>query len=74
MLKSAAAKHGVAPKLIAGADDLERIAVDREPDVAALKGWRRKLFGEDALRLKQGELALSIVDGEVVAVSSRPPN
>ncbi len=74
LLKSAAAKHGVAPKLIAGAEDLERIAVDRDPDVAALKGWRRKLFGEDALRLKHGELALSIVDGEVVAVSSRLPN
>ena len=74
LLKSSAAKHGVAAKLIAGADDLERIAVDREPDVAALKGWRRKLFGEDALRLKNGELALSIVDGEVVATASHRPN
>ena len=28
-------------------------------DVDALKGWRRQLFGEDALKLKRGEIALS---------------
>ena len=39
---------------------------EREPDVPALKGWRRELFGEDALRLKRGELALMVRKGEVV--------
>ena len=68
LLKATAARNKVAPKLIADAEDLERIAVDHEPDVPALKGWRRELFGEDALRLKRGELALAARGGEVVAV------
>jgi ribonuclease D len=68
LLKASAARHRVAPRLIAGSDDLERIALEDEPDVAALKGWRRKLFGEDALRLKRGEIALTLEDGEVVTI------
>lgn len=71
LLKAAAARHGVAPRLIADAADLERIAAEAEPDVAALSGWRRELFGEDALRLKRGELALTLRNGEVMAVPSR---
>ncbi len=66
LLKAAAGKNGVAPRLIADAEDLERIASEAEPDVPALKGWRRQLFGDDALKLKRGELALAIRRGEVV--------
>ena len=73
LLKAASGRHGVAPRLIADAEDLERIAQDPEPDVPALKGWRRELFGEDALRLKRGELALSVRKGEVRAVSVGTP-
>jgi ribonuclease D len=58
----------VAPRLIADADDLERIASEKDPDVPALKGWRRQLFGEDALKLKRGELALTLAKGEVLAI------
>jgi ribonuclease D len=65
LLKAAAAKHGVAPRLLADAEELERIAAEDEPDVLALKGWRRQLFGEDAVRLKRGELALTLAGGEV---------
>lgn len=68
LLKASAARHRVAPRLIAGSDDLERIALEDDPDVAALKGWRRKLFGEDALRLKRGEIALTLEKGEVVTI------
>ncbi len=68
LLKSAAQRHKVAPRLIADADDIEAIASQRNPDVAALKGWRRELFGEDALRLKRGELALTVRNGEVVTI------
>lgn len=68
LLKASAARHRVAPRLIADAEDLERIAAEREPDVAALKGWRRQLFGEEALRLKRGELALTLVNGEVMTI------
>ncbi len=68
LLKAAAARNRVAPRLIADSEDIERIAVEREPDVPALRGWRRELFGDDALRLKAGELALSVEKGEVVVV------
>jgi ribonuclease D len=70
LLKAAAARHRVAPRLIAGSEDLERIAVEAEPDIPALKGWRRRLFGEDALRLKRGEIALTLAGGEVVAIAA----
>jgi ribonuclease D len=72
LLKAAAGRHGVAPRLIADTEDLERIAVEREPDIGALKGWRRELFGEDALRLKRGDLALGMRKGEVVVLETRP--
>ncbi|MGZ5889652.1 MAG: ribonuclease D [Hyphomicrobium sp.] len=68
LLKASAARHRVAPRLIADSEDLERIALESEPDIAALKGWRRKLFGEDALRLKRGEIALTLNGGEVVPI------
>ncbi len=68
LLRSAAAEHRVAPRLIADSEDLERLATEAEPDIPALKGWRRKLFGDDALRLKRGELALTLAGGEVRAV------
>ena len=55
-----AERHGVAAKVIATVDDLDRIAADDEADVPALQGWRRELFGEKALALKHGKLALAI--------------
>ena len=67
-MKASAARHRVAPRLIADSDDLERIALEAEPDIPALKGWRRRLFGEDALRLKRGEIALTLDKGEVVPI------
>ena len=50
-----AERHGVAAKVIATVDDLDRIAADDEADVPALKGWRRELFGDKALALKHGQ-------------------
>jgi ribonuclease D len=58
LLKLIVEKHGVAAKIIATVDDLERIAADDAADVPALKGWRRQLFGKAALKLKNGGLAL----------------
>ncbi len=72
LLKACAARNKVAPRLIAGADDLERLVVEDNPDVPALKGWRHQLFGAEAQRLKRGEVALKVVDGEVVAVPIPP--
>ncbi len=67
LLKARAEESGVASKLIATVSDLEQIANDDEADISALKGWRREAFGEDALKLKRGELAL-VLDGARVRV------
>jgi len=68
LLRMTAERHGVAAKVIATVDDLDRIAANDEADVPALKGWRRELFGEKALALKHGTLALAVEKGRVVAV------
>jgi len=60
LLRLKAEEHDVAQRLIATADDLEAIAADDEADIAALRGWRREVFGEDALALKAGKLALAV--------------
>jgi ribonuclease D len=68
LLRMTAEKNAVAAKVIATVDDLERIAADDAADVPALKGWRRELYGEKALALKHGRLALAIERGKVVAL------
>ena len=68
LLRMISERHHVAAKVIATVDDLERIAGDDEADVPALHGWRRELFGEKALALKHGKLALAIEKGRVATV------
>lgn len=69
LLKIVAEKQGVAAKIIANSDDLEKIAVDGEnAEVAALSGWRRELFGETALNLISGKVALRFIDKKIEAV------
>jgi len=68
LLRMIAERNAVAAKIIASVDDLERIAADDEAQVAALHGWRRELFGEQALKLKAGTLALAVERGRVVAL------
>jgi len=65
LLKAVAENERVAPKILATVDDLEAIALDDEADVPALSGWRRQLFGEKALALKAGRLALTVDRGRV---------
>jgi ribonuclease D len=60
LLKMKCEDEGVAQKLVAGSDDLEAIAMDDDADVPALHGWRREMFGEDALALKRGGIALAV--------------
>jgi ribonuclease D len=67
LLKAKSDNAGVATKLIANVADLEKIALSDDADVDALKGWRRQLFGEDALKLKRGEIAL-VLNGPRVEV------
>lgn len=66
LLRHICEDRGVAPRLIANVSDLEQIAAWDDADVPALKGWRRELFGEEALKLKRGETALLIENGKVV--------
>ena len=65
LLRMISEHHHVAAKVIATVDDLERIAADDNAKVPALAGWRLELFGEKALALKHGKLALAIEKGKV---------
>jgi ribonuclease D len=71
LLKAKSEGAGVASKLIATVADLEKIAADDEAETPALQGWRRDAFGEDALKLKRGEIALVLDGGRVRAVEVR---
>jgi len=63
LLAAKCEQHHVAPKLVANSEDIDRLAAEDEPAVPALSGWRRDVFGEDALALKAGGVALG-VDGK----------
>lgn len=67
LLKAKTEKEGVAAKLIAPAADLDGIAAGQR-DLPALKGWRREVFGNDALRLCDGEIALTAKGSDVEVV------
>jgi ribonuclease D len=71
LLRHVSESHGVAAKMIASVEDLEAIAADDHADVAALTGWRRELFGAQALELKHGRLALTVEHGKVVPLEWR---
>ncbi|MGB6620542.1 MAG: ribonuclease D [Xanthobacteraceae bacterium] len=68
LLRMISEQHHVAAKVIATVDDLERIAASDNAEVPALSGWRRDLFGNKALALKHGKLALAIERGRVATV------
>ena len=68
LLKMKCADADVATKLVASAADVELIAAfGEDANVPAIKGWRRTVFGEDALRLRRGEICLKL-DGDRVAI------
>jgi ribonuclease D len=72
LLKARSERHHVAQRLIATSDEVEAIALSDTADVPALHGWRRELFGEDALKLKHGKLAVCLsADGKSVEVFDR---
>ena len=68
LLKAKTESVGVAAKLIASAADLDALAAGRR-DVPALKGWRAEVFGEDALRLCDGRVALTAQGADVRIIS-----
>ncbi|MFN9357220.1 MAG: ribonuclease D [Alphaproteobacteria bacterium] len=71
LLKILCDQHGVAQKLIASSSDLDLIAADDNADVPALTGWRRDIFGNAALELKHGRIALSIRNRKPIVVATQ---
>ena len=68
LLKMRCETNEVAQKLVANTADLEQIAASDDADVAALHGWRRDIFGADALNLKRGTLGLAVVNDRIKAI------
>ena len=67
LLKLRCDENGIAAQLVANRKELDRIATEDHPDVRTLSGWRREIYGNDALALKRGEIALT-ADGPTVRV------
>ncbi len=73
LLKLTADEAGVAPKMLANGEDLDRIAADgSEADVPAMSGWRKAVFGDKALKLIRGELALKFERRKVTVFETVP--
>jgi ribonuclease D len=70
LLKHVTDKHDIAPRLIASAEELELLAGDDNAPIRALTGWRREVFGDLALRLKQGEIALAVKNGRIMLIEN----
>jgi ribonuclease D len=68
LLRLKAEQVGVAPRLIADAEDIEKLAALEDEGVAALHGWRAEVFGNDALALRKGNLAIALEGGQAVVV------
>jgi len=68
LLRLRAEAAHVAPRLIANAEDIERLAANEDDGVAALHGWRNDVFGKDAVALRKGDLAIALENGEAVVV------
>ena len=70
LLAAKSEEHHVAPKLLASSEDLDRLAAEDRPDLPALHGWRREVFGNAALALKTGKLALGVEGRKVKLIGA----
>ena len=70
LLAAKSEEHHVAPRLLASSDDLDRLASGQGEDLPALHGWRRTVFGEAALALKAGKLALGVEGKKVRLIAA----
>jgi len=68
LLKAVSEQHGVAARIIATSDEIDALVLDDEADVPALKGWRRKLFGEKALAIKHGKIGLAATRKGIIEI------
>jgi ribonuclease D len=72
LLKLRSEEADVASRLVASSADLELLAADDNADIPALHGWRRAMFGEEALALKAGRIALG-ASGRAITVVPLDP-
>ncbi|MCQ8240139.1 ribonuclease D [Rhizosaccharibacter radicis] len=63
LLAAKCEQHDVAPRLVASSEEIDRLATESEPDIPPLHGWRREVFGADALALRSGSVSVG-VDGK----------
>jgi ribonuclease D len=68
LLKAKCEEHGVAQQLVACTENLEALASGETEGIGALSGWRRDVFGADAIRLLSGDVALATQGGVIVLV------
>jgi len=68
LLKHVCDDLGIAPRLIASADDLEALALDDNANIPALEGWRHEVFGVAALKLKNGETAIAVKNRKITLI------
>jgi ribonuclease D len=59
LLAAKSEEHGVAPRMLASGEDLDRLATEDAPAIPATQGWRRRMFGEDAMALRDGRIAIA---------------
>lgn len=69
LLKAVSEEHGVASRILATSDEIDALVLDDEADVPALRGWRRKLFGEKALAIKHGRIGLAATRKGVMEIA-----
>lgn len=68
LLKAVSEEHGVAARILATSDEIDALVLDDEADVPALRGWRRKIFGEKALALKHGKIGLAATRKGIIEI------
>ncbi len=72
LLKAIAEREGVAARIIATSEDIDALVLDDNADIATLSGWRRDLFGNKALAIKHGEIALLATPKGIAEIAVNP--
>lgn len=73
LLKSISEREGVASKILATSSDIDQLVLCDDADVPALKGWRREIFGQKALAIKHGKLALAATPNGIIEIPIDQP-
>jgi ribonuclease D len=66
LLRICSAEADVTARIVASSEDLEILAVEDNPDIPVLQGWRYDVFGKEAIALKEGKLGLTVKNGKII--------